>query len=210
LFNGEGGEFSATLDNIEKRQATAQIEAFVARDVESCLHITLIQAVSKGERMDYTLQKAVELGVNRIVPVFSKYSVVNLSGERRQKRLDHWQGVIISACEQCGRNRIPAVVEPLELTDWLAGKPADEGLNIMLDPAAECTLKTLKDTSAGKVALLIGPEGGLSEDEIALAQQAGFTGIILGPRVLRTETAGVAALAALQMLWGDFDYPAGA
>jgi 16S rRNA (uracil1498-N3)-methyltransferase len=209
LFNGEGGEFSAKLENIEKRRASARIETFTEREVESRLHITLVQAISKGERMDYTLQKAVELGVNRIVPVLSEYSVVNLPDERLQKRREHWQAVVISACEQSGRNRIPAVAGSLALSNWLVDDCGGECLKLLLNPVAKRSLNSLSGSAPERVTLLIGPEGGLSPDEIALAERAGFTGVALGPRILRTETAGVAALAALQILWGDFDRPAG-
>lgn len=204
LFNGQGGEFQATLQQVERRRASVRIEAFIDRETESPLDITLIQAISKGERMDYTLQKAVELGVHHIIPVFSEHSVVNLSAERLQKRRQHWQGVIIGACEQCGRNRLPTLSEPVALKTWLNSHDKSS-LNLLLNPTAESSFKSLLRTTDKPIDLLIGPEGGLSPDEITLAEQTGFTGIRLGPRILRTETAGVVALTALQMLWGDFE-----
>ena len=202
LFNGEGGEFQAILEQIERRRATARIESFIDRESESSLSITLIQAISKGDRMDYTLQKAVELGVHHIVPVLSERSVVNLQEDRLQKRLQHWQGVIIGACEQCGRNRLPMINEPIELKRWLSSNTEDS-LRLLLNPAAERNLNSLAPTIDQPIHLLIGPEGGLSSDEIALTEQSGFSGIRLGSRILRTETAGVVALTVLQMLWGD-------
>ena len=202
LFNGAGGEFQATLEHIERRQATARVEAFIDREVESPLSITLIQAISKGERMDYTLQKAVELGVHCIVPVLSERSVVNLPKDRRQKRWQHWQGVLIGACEQCARNRLPILSEPTELTHWLSND-SGSSLKLLLNPTAENHFNSLVPNTDQPIHLLIGPEGGLSSGEIALAELSGFIGICLGPRVLRTETAGVVALTALQMLWGD-------
>ena len=151
--------------------------------------------------MDYTIQKAVELGVSRIIPLFTEHCGVQLQGERLEKRVKHWQGVVVSACEQCGRNRIPPVDTPATLTQWLA--MPGEGLRLVLAPDAEYSLAQLPAPS-GPVTLLIGPEGGLSDQEIALAKQAGYTGLRLGPRILRTETAAVAALAAMLGTWGDF------
>lgn len=201
LFNGAGGEFRATLKSVERREALAQVDDFVAKEVESSLEIILAQGISKGERMDYTLQKAVELGVYIIVPLFTERSMVNLSRERLGNRLRHWQGVVIGACEQSGRNRLPVVLEPLALPTWLQDEHKP-GLSLVLDPSAEQGLTDLVSPYR-LVTLLIGPEGGLSPEEIALAMVAGFTGVQLGPRVMRTETAGIAALAALQVLWGD-------
>ena len=201
LFNGEGGEFSATLDRVERRGAAATIEAFSTREAETPLRVRLVQGISKGERMDYTLQKAVELGVSAILPLLTERSVVNLPRDRLDKRLLHWRGVVSGACEQCGRNRLPPVLEPLEFRTWLGDSPIS-GLGLALDPLATQGLRELARPAAA-LTLLIGPEGGLSTAEIALAEAAGFSGIRLGPRVLRTETAAVAALAALQALWGD-------
>ncbi|MDP3438860.1 MAG: 16S rRNA (uracil(1498)-N(3))-methyltransferase, partial [Azonexus sp.] len=173
------------------------------RDVEreSGLNVTLVQAVQAGEKMDFTIQKAVELGVADIVPVDSRRSLIRLTGERAAKRIAHWQGVAASACEQCGRNQVP-IVAPLEkLEHWLA-RPARPGLRLMLAPGAEHALADLPPVK--DLQLLIGAEGGLDPQEMVAAQTAGFQPVRLGPRVLRTETAGLAALAALQALWGDF------
>lgn len=199
LFNGEGGEYPATLRLIGKRDLRAQVGEHVAVERESPLAVTLLQGVSKGERMDFTMQKAVELGVRRIVPVFTERSVVQLAGERLEKRLGHWQGVIRSACEQCGRNRLPELAAAATLDEALA-QPGS-GLKLVLAPDGEAGLHTLR--ASGELGLLIGPEGGLSEAEIERAVAAGYLSLRLGPRVLRTETAGIAALAALQALAGD-------
>ena len=199
LFNGSGGEFRAVLEIVERRSASARIESFIPTDSESPLKVLLVQGISKGERMDFTLQKAVELGVSAIQPVLTERSVVNLRG--LEQRLLHWRGVVISACEQCGRNFLPPVLEPLNLTVWLPGY-RDPGMRLLLDPSAEQGLCELPRPESS-ITVLIGPEGGLSPAEIGLARALGFIGIRLGPRVMRTETAALAALAALQALWGD-------
>jgi 16S rRNA (uracil1498-N3)-methyltransferase len=201
LFNGEGDEYAAMLHEVGKRSATARVESFVEREVESPLAITLAQGIAKGERMDYAIQKATELGVVRLVPVITERCNVRLSDERWEKKLQHWQAVAISACEQCGRNRIPLIEHPLTLTAWLAQDHND--LRLTLDPQAAGGIATL-DATPHQASLLVGPEGGLSAGELSAAQRAGYRGIQLGPRVLRTETAGVAALAVLQARWGDF------
>lgn len=203
LFNGAGGAFAATLLEVGKRAAWVQIKEALPGEVESPLQVTLAQGVSRGEKMDYTLQKAVELGVAAIQPLFTERGGVDLTGERRTRKVEHWRSVVIGACEQCGRNRLPEVREALSLMQWLE-QPLGTGLCLLLDPLAKQGLRGLEPPT-GPVVLLIGPEGGLSPAEINQAQAAGFTGIRLGPRVLRTETAGVAALAALQALWGDWD-----
>jgi RNA methyltransferase, RsmE family len=177
---------------------------------ESPLQVTLAQAISSGDRMDFTLQKAVELGVNTIQPIASERSVVKLSGERAEKRREHWQNVVTSACEQCGRTTVPAVLPSLSLPDWL-GYPSPqpspargEGhLRLMLAPTASHTLHDLPKP-AGEICLLIGCEGGFSPQEQQIAASCGFQAIRLGARILRTETAALATLAAMQALWGDF------
>jgi 16S rRNA (uracil1498-N3)-methyltransferase len=202
LFNGEGGEFRATLTGIAKKAARARVGAFSNVNRESPLQITLAQSVSKGERMDFALQKAVELGVADIVPLLTARSVVRVDEERREKKQEHWQGVINAAAEQCGRTRLPRLQSLLRLDRWLAQVPA-RTLKLTLSPQATTTLNQL--SHAGEpIALLVGPEGGFSDAEVALAAGHGFHSVTLGPRVLRTETAGVAALAAFQALWGDF------
>lgn len=201
LFDGRGTEYRAVLETVEKRSAEARILERMERNVESPLDIILGQGISRGERMDYALQKAVELGVSGIVPLFTERSAVHLSGERLEKRLRHWRGVVISACEQCGRNYTPGVDTPQSLAAFLGDCHA--GLAVLLDPRSHRPLKALPSPLGKRLILLIGPEGGLSEVEVKEAQQAGFIDVSLGPRVLRTETATVAALTALQLLWGD-------
>jgi len=200
LFNGEGGEFEAELSDVQKKRATANIGQFHDKACESPLPIILGQCISRGEKMDYTTQKAVELGVTEIVPLFSERCGVKLNQERQNKRLRHWHSVIISACEQCGRNYIPKLHEAMSLTDWQ--QQLDASLKLVLDPTASNTLATLNKPEKD-VALLIGPEGGLSDYEISNAIKHGFSGIRLGPRILRTETAGLTALSVIQQLWGD-------
>jgi len=202
LFNGTGGEYAARITAIGKHNVTVAIERHDPVERESPLQVTLVQALSSGERMDLTIQKAVELGVARIVPVESERAVVRLKGERAAKRVAHWQQVVISACEQCGRNRIPEVrmISPLDV--WLAAEVSD-AQRWMLLPGAETALRDLPQP-AKPIELLVGPEGGLTDAETDAARRAGYQPVCLGPRVLRTETAAPALLAALQALWGDF------
>jgi len=199
IFNGNGGEYPAHIVAVEKRRVTVSLQAFVSREVESPLRITLAQGISRGERMDYTLQKAVELGIHRIAPLLTEHCVVELKGERLEKRMEHWRGVIIGACEQCGRNRLPELLPVMTLHEWL--KQEGEGKHLLLDHRAEGGIHNLE--SASSFTLLIGPEGGLSPEEQLNALTSGYQGIRLGPRVLRTETASLVALAALQARFGD-------
>lgn len=201
LFDGRGGEYLAHIQRIERERVVAELAAWSDIERESPLRVTLVQALQAGDKMDFTIQKAVELGVEGIVPVLSRRSVLRLAGERAAKRVAHWQGVAAAACEQCGRNQVPMVAQLEGLEHWLA-RPADGILRLMLAPDAEETLADL--APATQVQLLIGAEGGLDPQEVIAARQAGFRAVRLGPRVLRTETAGLAALAALQVLWGDF------
>lgn len=201
LFDGRGGEYPARIERIERDRVYAELAAWQEIERESPLVVTLVQALQAGDKMDFTIQKAVELGVRDIVPVESRRSVLRLSGERAAKRVAHWQGVVASACEQCGRNQVPLVAPLEKLENWLA-RPAGGALRLMLAPDAGQTLADIEP--AGAVQLLIGAEGGLDPQEMIAAQQAGFQAVRLGPRVLRTETAGLAVLAALQALWGDF------
>lgn len=202
LFDGQGAACAARLVEIGKRAAWAEVAEALPGDVESPLRVVLVQGVARGEKTDFILQKAVELGVAVFQPVFTGRGGVDLQGERLERRMQHWHGVVVSACEQCGRNRLPELRPLLPLDDWLR-LVAEPGLCLLLDPLAEQGLRTLTPP-AGAVTLLIGPEGGLDAAEIARARAAGFSGVRLGPRVLRTETAGLAALAALQALWGDW------
>ena len=200
LFNGEGGQYRASLELKDDGPALARIGEHDPTEAESPLTITLLQGISRGERMEFTLRKATELGVSRIIPLFTARCEVRLKGERLAKRLAHWQGIIISACEQCGRNRLPLLQTATGLPQALGSVTGSTAL--LLDPLATHSLSTLPAPS-GPVSLLVGPEGGLSDDEIGLALRGGFQGLRLGPRILRTETAPLAALAAMQVLWGD-------
>ncbi len=201
LFDGRGGQYLAHIERIERDRVMAVLASWDEIERESPLSITLVQALQAGEKMDFTIQKAVELGVRHIVPVESRRSVLRLAGERAAKRVAHWQGVVASACEQCGRNQVPLVAPLEKLENWLA-RPAPGAVRLMLVPDAEQTLVDLPP--AKEVQLLIGAEGGLDPQEMIAARQAGFVGVRMGPRILRTETAGLAALAILQALWGDF------
>jgi 16S rRNA (uracil1498-N3)-methyltransferase len=201
LFDGRGSEYSATITRAGKNGIV--LIAGDRREVsrESPLVVTLAQGLSSGERMDYTVQKAVELGVSTIQPLLTSRSVVRLAGERAEKRAAHWHGVAIAACEQCGRNIVPEINSLRNIVGWM-GAPGS-GLRLLLSPRATVRLGDIPAPRSG-VILLAGPEGGLSPDEEAAAQVAGFAAVKLGPRVLRTETAAVATLAAMQTLWGDF------
>lgn len=202
LFNGDGNNYYGKLSAISKQAVTADILHAVTCDTESPLYITLVQAISSGDRMDFTIQKAVEMGVAAIQPVASQRSIVKLSGDRAEKRREHWQNVVISACEQSGRATIPTVAMPLGLQDWLAQKH-DANTLITLAPDAPVTLPQIP-APGHRIHLLIGPEGGLTDDEIRIAAQYGYTTVRMGPRILRTETAALAAIASMQSLWGDF------
>jgi len=201
LFNGEGGEYRASLVAVGKRDARVRLIEFHAAERESPLDITLALGISSGERMDYSLQKATELGVTSIQPLATERSVVKLAGERADKRLQHWQHVVIAACEQCGRNRVPAVAPVQKLFAYLAAIDRSKRL-LLLSPDAGTPLKRVAPARAA--VLLIGAEGGLAPAEIEAAQASGFESVSLGPRILRTETAAIAAIAAMQARWGDF------
>ena len=201
LFNGEGGVYAARIEQIRKDDVEVRVTAFDDNDCESPLQVQLAQGISSGERMDYTLQKAVELGVTAIQPLATRRSIVKLLGERADRRVAHWQGVVNSACEQSGRNRVPLVAQPLSIADWLAQRPT--GRLLFLSPQANAKLADLP-APQGLQILVAGPEGGFEAEEIASLESADAIAIRLGPRVLRTETAALAALAAMQMVWGDF------
>jgi 16S rRNA (uracil1498-N3)-methyltransferase len=205
LFDGSGADFLAEISDIAGSRVRARIHGRAEGLPESPLAVTLVQAVSRGERMDWTLQKATELGVRRIQPVFAARSVVRLDERQGERRLRHWQAVVASACEQCGRSVLPAMEPPLELPRYLAGLRG-EALRLVLSPDGATSLAAIAvrlDHHVAGVELLIGPEGGLETAEVAAAVHAGFEPAGLGPRVLRTETAGIAALAVLQALAGD-------
>jgi len=194
IFNGRGGEWDAEF--IGKRRV--RITAFNAIERESPLRITLVQGVSSGERMDYTVQKAVELGVAIIQPLITKKGVVRLEGARASARVEHWRKIAIAACEQCGRNRIADVLPPIDFRDY---RPSGEGLRLLLSAEGE-SIRAMKMESGATIAA--GPEAGFAPEEQAALERAGFVKASLGPRVLRTETAALAALAALNALRGDF------
>ena len=201
VFDGSGQDFRAEVARVSGDQVIVRLGDPTAGAPESPLRITLLQGVSRSERMDWTLQKATELGVAAIAPVLTSRSVVRLDEKQALKKQGHWRGIVIAACEQCGRSTIPQVAAPVALRDYLAGTRR-EGLRLALSPAAPGSLAGLASLPS-KVELLIGPEGGLDDDELLAAQKAGFTVVRLGPRVLRTETAAVVALTVLQALWGD-------
>jgi 16S rRNA (uracil1498-N3)-methyltransferase len=203
LFNGDGKDYLCQLLSVKKNEVTAIVTATQEIERESALKVTLAQAISSGDRMDFTIQKAVEMGVTAIQPIASQRSVVKLSGDRAEKRREHWQNVVISACEQSGRAIVPQVAAPLSLANWLGATPAFS-LCITLSPTVTQTLQDLPKPT-GEICLLIGAEGGLTQEEIDLAATHHFTPVRLGKRILRTETAALAALAAIQTLWGDFN-----
>jgi len=200
LFNGDGGEWQATIEVLERGRVGVRVGSHRPADRESPLHLTLAQGISRGERMDYTLQKAVELGVSRIVPIATQRSVVRLSAERGEHRAEHWARVVQAACEQCGRTRVPRLLPVATMDEWLSA--VVPGLKLFLiRREGACRLSELAPDPA--ITLLIGPEGGFAAEEASAAQRAGYRPLRLGPRVLRTETAAVSALSALQALWGD-------
>jgi 16S rRNA (uracil1498-N3)-methyltransferase len=201
LFNGQGGEYRAVLEWVDRDGVRARCLEWLDVERESPLDIRLAQGISSGERMDYTLQKAVEMGVREIQPLSMRRSVVKLSSERAEKRVAHWQGIVMSACEQSGRNHLPPVALPLDIPQWLATAP--QGMKLFMSPAAETTLNQLAPP-AGPVWLVAGPEGGFEQEEARLITDFGFVPVRLGPRILRTETAALAAVAAMQALWGDY------
>jgi 16S rRNA (uracil1498-N3)-methyltransferase len=203
VFDGYGCEHQATLAEIKRSAITLEIGAPVTTIPESHLQITLLQGIARNDRMDFILQKAVELGVQVIQPVWMQRSQTRVKGERLEKRISHWQGVITSACEQCGRATLPLLMQPEEYPSSInTGTESDLGL--MLQPGARSCLHDL-EKPAGSIYILIGPEGGLTPGEQDFASSAGFTGIRMGPRILRTETAALTALAGIQALWGDFN-----
>lgn len=201
VFNGNGGEFSAHLVHLARRGLTLECGPRQDPVRESSLHIVLGQATARGDRMDYAIAKAVELGVVVIQPLLTERAKVRLNHERSHKKQTHWQRVAVSAAEQCGRTVVPEIREPCRLTEWLDHPPAATGL--VLDPDSTRSLAGAGTPSTSDIALLVGPESGLTASEVEQANNAGFASINLGPRVLRTETAGIACLAAMQTLWGD-------
>jgi 16S rRNA (uracil1498-N3)-methyltransferase len=204
VFDGTGPEWSATISAMTKSSATLSLGERHESTMESPLMLHLVQGISRGERMDYVVQKATELGVHRITPVLTEYGVVKLDGKRAAKRRDHWEGVAASACEQCGRTRLPLIDTPLPLKHWFGDRPADADLDLILAPGASTPLARVAPPQT-KVCILIGPEGGFSQTEYEDADVADFEAVSLGPRILRTETAAAAALAVMQANWGDLN-----
>ena len=203
LFNGLGGEYTATLVSIEKKRASAEIKAFDAREAERAHALTLAQALPEGSKMDWIVEKAVELGATSIQPLQAARSVMRLSAERAEKKLAHWQAIAIAAAEQCGRNRIANVGAPAGFADWIGQH--DLHPRILLSPRAEQSLAAWARHHPPQAAtVVIGPEGGLSDSEEAAAIARGALCLSLGSRVLRTETAGLAAMAVLNTIWGEF------
>jgi 16S rRNA (uracil1498-N3)-methyltransferase len=202
LFDGTGPEWSASIEGMSKNSATLHVGESHEANTESPLRIHLVQGISRGERMDYVVQKATELGVKRITPVLTAYGVVKLDDKRAAKRCEHWRGVAASACEQSGRTRLPLIDAPLPLKTWFGAKPADADIDLVLRPGASRALAAIHAPQT-KVCILVGPEGGFSQTEYEDAEVAGFDAVSLGPRVLRTETAAAAALAVMQAAWGD-------
>jgi 16S rRNA (uracil1498-N3)-methyltransferase len=200
LFNGTGGEYLCTVAEVSRKTVMILINKWLDRSVESPLLLTLGLGIARGDRMDLSVQKAVELGVNHITPLLNERCVVQFKGEKKPQRLLHWQKIVQHAAEQSGRTTLPELIEIEHLQQW-AGK--QQGLKVFLDPYAATTLAEMKPIDM-HVTLLTGPEGGFSGQERDVAKAAGFIPVRLGGRILRTETASLAALAAVQMLWGDF------
>jgi len=202
LFNGDGHEWSGQIESVRGARVRASIGPGSFVDRESALAVTLVQSVPRGDRMDFIVQKATELGVARIVPTLSQRSVVRLDARQCEAKATHWRAVVVSACEQCGRNRIPAVDEPRQLIDYL-GAAAGGGTRLVLEPDADGDGDGAKWNVAGSVEIAIGPEGGFAPDELEAFRVAGFKRVRLGPRILRAETAAIAALTWLQTQFGD-------
>jgi len=200
LFNGQGGEHLASIDGSHSGEVAVAVGEHRPIERESPFALTLAQGVSRGERMDLVVQKATELGVSRLVPLLTERSVVRLDARQADRKSNHWRAIAIAACEQCGRNRLPEVALPAQVQEFL--RQAGDGARLLLSPDAELRLADVPCPTSG-VTVLIGPEGGLSDAEQQYAEAAGFTAVRLGPRVLRTETAAIAALTVLQREFGD-------
>ena len=198
LFNGDGREFAAAVTGIDKQTVSLEVGTASAPDTESRIHTTLGLCLSKGDRFDWAIQKATELGIGAIAPLYSDRVDFTIPADRMEKRVAHWQQVVISACEQCGRATVPTIFHPTPLSDWVQEQSTDIKLFLHHRETG-----TLPETRPSSIALLVGPEGGLSDIDRGHANDAGFIGVKLGPRVLRTETAPVVALAILGARWGD-------
>jgi 16S rRNA (uracil1498-N3)-methyltransferase len=203
VFDGSGGEYSATIDKVTKRQLNLSVGDHDSRDLESPLRIRLVQGVSRGEKMDIVVQKATELGVHRISPVLTDFSVVRFAPDRAAKRRDHWLKISRSACEQCERNIVPLIDAPQSLVDWFADNAGVDQMQLILRADAADTMPTI-NMPGSELTILVGPEGGFSEAEHEHAAAAGLRAVKLGPRVMRTETAALAAISIAQAGWGDY------
>ena len=204
LFNGDGVDYPSEIKALHKSSLTLAVRSAALARAESPLAITLVQGIARGERMDLVVQKATELGVTAIVPIATMRSVVRLDTETRAKKLSHWRGVAIAACEQCGRATLPAIAEPSDFESWLARPSPPQTLRVLLSPQADASLVATA-ARARRIEMLVGPEGGLEDTERDLALTVGYRACRLGPRVLRSETAAVAALAVLQSVAGDLN-----
>lgn len=206
VFDGSGGEYSATVDKVTKQQLNLSVGHHVSRDTESPLRIRLVQGVSRREKMDIVVQKATELGVHRISPVLTDFSVVKLGPDRATKRRDQWQTIARSACEQCRRNIVPVIDTPQSLVDWFADNAGGDEMQLILRADAVDAMPAI-DVPGSELTILIGPEGGFSEAEHERAAAARLRAVRLGPRVMRTETAALAAISIAQATWGDYRTP---
>lgn len=202
IFNGDGPEWPATITSISKSSINLALGMSIDPGTESPLKIHLVQGISRGDRMDFVVQKATELGVKRITPVLTEYGIVKLKSDRAEKRRDHWQKIANSACEQSGRTRQPLIDMPMPLKNWFGSKPPKVDAEVILVPNAAAPLALIPPPET-KICVLIGPEGGFSETEYGDAEVSGFQAVSLGPRVLRTESAAIATLSVLQSMWGD-------
>jgi 16S rRNA (uracil1498-N3)-methyltransferase len=201
LFNGDGGEYTAVLTDVQKKKAWAEIKVFDPREAELPFAVTLAQALPEGSKMDWIIEKAVELGVAGIQPLAARRCVVRLSAERAEKKLEHWNGIVVSASEQCGRNRLASVAAPLEFREWIARQ--DLHKRVILTPrATESLADWARHQPAQALSIMVGPEGGFSDEEEAEALRHGVLPLSIGPRVLRTETAALAAVSILSAAWG--------
>ncbi|HXR89704.1 MAG TPA: 16S rRNA (uracil(1498)-N(3))-methyltransferase [Steroidobacteraceae bacterium] len=202
LFNGNGAEYAATILEFRRDTVLVEVGPEQAANRESPLPLTLAQGISRGERMDWILQKATELGGSRIVPVFTERSVVRLDAKQAERKLQHWRAIAVAACEQCGRNRVPEITQPTDLFEFLGNGVEPRMTRLLLSPISDVSIDEVSVSAAG-VTVLIGPEGGLTDNEHEVARRSGFTAVRMGPRVLRTETAAIAALTILQHRFGD-------
>ncbi|CAG0961631.1 partial Ribosomal RNA small subunit methyltransferase E, partial [Anaerolineae bacterium] len=200
LFNGHGGEYLSRFSEVSRKAVRVEVEQYIDRDVESPLAVVLGLGISRGDRMDWSVQKAVELGVTQLTPLITERCVIKLNDDKKQQRLQHWQAIIHHAAEQSGRTRSPVITEIADLSDWIVQQ---QGVCVFLDPYAEQSLADLQPAN-NQITLLSGPEGGFSEQERQIAKAAGFIPVRMGARILRTETAVLSALTAVQTLWGDF------